>query len=168
MEGLDSRRGDHDLAFRVELDTVEAPVLTGDLAPKRRQAGILRVERIALAQGTNGCVDDEPRCREVGLAEVQPEDAVHRHRDLSELADPRVRDLCQRCRVRCRGDFVRSQLASRKLSHADTYLSVARRTVGKPATCGRAEPGPHRVTLRVEWRQEATEPASSRTSCARP
>src|SRR5579864_5461550 len=100
MQRLEPGRRDHDLARRIELDIVKLQVLRRERAPQPRQACVLRVEGVALAEGANRGLDDEFRSRNVRLAEIEPEHAVHRQRQLPELADTRVRNGVERGGIR--------------------------------------------------------------------
>ena len=81
-------------------DAVQPLVLASDRRAQRRQARVLRVEGVAVPQRLRRGLDDERGRREVRLAEVEAEHAVHRQRELPELADPRVRHARQRGRER--------------------------------------------------------------------
>ena len=88
----------------------------GDRLAQRRQAGILGVEGVAVGERAGGRVDDEARRRQVRLAEVQPQHAVHRHRELAELADLRVRDSRERGGVHGRSSLSSTAFMTRERS----------------------------------------------------
>ncbi len=96
VERLDARGRDDHLARGIELDVVQARVLAGDRAAKRGQAGVLRVERVAVLERLHRGLLDEVGRRLIGLAEVQPQHVGHGHGHLGQLADPRVGDTQDR------------------------------------------------------------------------
>ena len=109
-------------------------------APERRQSRVLRVEGVAVPQRLRRRLDDVRGRREVRLAEVQAEHAVHRHRELAELADARVRHARERGRERRPVDG----RAQRRLGHRSRSGSTwGTRTIVTAAGAGFAgEPSP--------------------------
>src|SRR5262249_61125087 len=99
MDGMLSPRRHNDLACGVDVEPVQRRVLPGYRPPQARQAGVLGVERETFSERPDGGVDDEPRRAEGRLPEVEAEDAVQCHGDLTELTDLRVWNALDRLRV---------------------------------------------------------------------
>src|SRR5262249_33159213 len=63
-------------------------VMIRQRAPQRGQSGVLGIEGESFAHEPDGRLLDVLRRRQVRLAEVEAQHAVHSHRDLRELANP--------------------------------------------------------------------------------
>ncbi len=68
-------------------------IVPGDGAPERGQSGVFRVEGEAVRQRFRRRLLNVVRRRQIGFAEVEPQHAVHRHRNLSQLTDAGVRNV---------------------------------------------------------------------------
>ena len=82
---------DQQLGGRVVVDAVSRLEVARQGPPQLERPEVAGVVGAALAQALHARLDDDPRRVEVGLADAQADDVVHRRRDVEEPADARGR-----------------------------------------------------------------------------
>lgn len=92
VEGLDAGVGDNDFVFRIERDALMTLVIAGDGFAGGEEPGVGRVIGEAVVHRLGGGVLEELRGGQVGLAEIEFQDVVHRHGYFGQLTDTGVRD----------------------------------------------------------------------------
>ena len=88
VQRLHAGGGDDDLRAGIELDVVQAAVLTGERLAQRRQARVLRVVREPVRERPRCRILDESGRGQGRLAEVEPQHVRHGHGHLGDLPDP--------------------------------------------------------------------------------
>ena len=115
---------DEDLGRRVVADAVAAVQVGGEGAAQLDRPVVAGVVRATLAQRLDAGLDDDPRRIEVGLADPEADDVVHRGHDVEEAADARWRH-----RPDALGQGALGQ--RRPADHRSTMAIAAIRSVGE-------------------------------------
>ena len=121
---------DQQLGGRVVVDAVSRLEVARQGPPQLERPEVAGVVGAALAQALHARLDDDPRRVEVGLADAQADDVVHRRRDVEEPPDPRGRHALDALREHAIGERGARARVGRHQAGAAAPRAAAIRSAG--------------------------------------